>query len=147
MHLPFGDPYCPGLRAAMVAAAHDVQDGGTMVVIEGPRFSTRAESQSYAAQGWTLINMTGAPEAALARELQLCYATLALVTDMDAGAEGDEGVGQAEVFALFKQNLERLTGLLTAAIEALPDPAGCTCATWSDGIALTYEVPGIEPGP
>jgi hypothetical protein len=87
-----------------------------MVVIEGPRFSTRAESRWYAAQGGTLINMTGAPEAALARELRVCYAALALVTDMDAGAEEGSGVGQAEVFARFRDNLERLTGLLTAAV-------------------------------
>ena len=67
---------------------------------------------------------------------------LALVTDMDAGAEAGTGVGQDEVFALFQQNLERLTGILSGAVEALPDPTGCTCATWSDGIDLTYEVPG-----
>jgi 5'-methylthioadenosine phosphorylase len=140
-HVPFADPYCPRVSQALVAAAPDVHHGGTMVVIEGPRFSTRAESRWYAAQGGTLINMTGAPEAALAREMRLCYATLALVTDMDAGAEGDEGVGQAEVYALFKENLERLTGLLTAAVEALPDPDGCTCSTWADGIELTYDLP------
>ena len=140
-HVPFADPYCPGVSDALVAAAPDVRRGGTMVVIEGPRFSTRAESQWYAAQGGTLINMTGAPEAALARELQLCYAALALVTDMDAGADDGEGVGQAEVFALFRQNLDRLTGLLTATVAALPDPGGCTCSTWADGIELTYELP------
>ena len=72
-----------------------------MVVIEGPRFSTRAESQSYAAQGWCLVNMTGHPEAVLAREMRMCYSAVALVTDMDAGVEAGEGVGQAEVFAMF----------------------------------------------
>ncbi len=140
-HVPFADPYCPRVSGALAAAAPDVQQGGTMVVIEGPRFSTRAESQWYAAQGGTLINMTGAPEAALARELRICYAALALVTDMDAGAESDGGVGQAEVFALFRSNLERLTGLLTAAVAALPDPDGCTCSTWADGLELTYDLP------
>jgi 5'-methylthioadenosine phosphorylase len=142
VHLPFADPYCPGVSAALSGAGADIHDGATMVVVEGPRFSTRAESQHYAAQGWDLINMTGAPEAQLAREMGQCYAPLALVTDMDAGAESGEGVGQDAVFALFRQNLERLTGILTAAVEALPDPSGCTCATWSDGIELTYEVPG-----
>jgi 5'-methylthioadenosine phosphorylase len=139
-HVPFADPYCPRLSDALVGAAADVRRGGTMVVIEGPRFSTRAESQWYAAQGGTLINMTGAPEAALARELRLCYAALALVTDMDAGVEG-EGVGQAEVFARFRENLARLTELLTAAVAALPDPAGCACSTWADGIELSYSLP------
>ena len=112
-----------------------------MVVIEGPRFSTRAESQGYAAEGGTLINMTGAPEAALARELRMCYATLALVTDMDAGTEGETGVGQEEVFALFRSNLERLTGLLATTVAALPDPEGCSCSSWADGIELSYEIP------
>ncbi len=142
VHLPFADPYCPGVSAALSGAGADIHDSATMVVVEGPRFSTRAESQHYAAQGWDLINMTGAPEAQLAREMGQCYAALALVTDMDAGAESGSGVGQEEVFALFKQNLERLTGILTAAVEALPDPTGCACSTWSDGIELTYEVPG-----
>ena len=141
VHLPFADPYCPGVSQALVGAAPDVRAGGAMVVIEGPRFSTRAESRLHAAGGATLINMTGAPEAALARELRMCYAAIALVTDMDAGAESGEGVGQEEVFALFRANLERLTGLLTAAVAALPDPAGCTCSTWAEGIELSYEVP------
>lgn len=144
VHLPFADPYCPGVSAALAGAEADVRAGGTMVVVEGPRFSTRAESRHYAGQGWDLINMTGAPEAALAREMGQCYASLALVTDMDAGAESGDGVDQEQVFALFRQNLERLTGLLTAAIEALPDPEGCTCSTWADGVDLTYEVPGTE---
>ena len=144
VHLPFADPYCPGVSRAIAGADADVRVGGTMVVVEGPRFSTRAESRHYADQGWDLINMTGAPEAALAREMGQCYAPLALVTDMDAGAESGEGVGQEEVFALFRKNLERLTGLLTAAIGALPDPDGCACGTWWDGVDLTYEVPGTE---
>lgn len=142
VHLPFADPYCAGVGGAVLAADPEgVKDGGTMVVIEGPRFSTRAESRDYAASGWTLINMTGHPEAALARELRMCYAAIALVTDMDAGAESGHGVGQEEVFALFRANLDRLTGLLTGAIERLPDPVGCTCSTWADGLELTYEVP------
>lgn len=138
VHLPFADPYCPGVSAALLAAAPDARAGGAMVVIEGPRFSTRAESRHYAEQGWTLINMTGAPEAALARELRLCYATIALVTDMDAGVEAGAGVGQEEVFALFRANLDRLKGVLTRAVAGLPDPAGCTCSSWADGIELTY---------
>jgi 5'-methylthioadenosine phosphorylase len=141
VHLPFADPYCPRVSDALVAAAPDVRRGGTMVVIDGPRFSTRAESQWYAAQGGMLINMTGAPEAALARELRICYAALALVTDMDAGVESGSGVGQAEVFELFRENLERLTGLLTTVVAALPDPEGCTCSTWAEGLELTYDIP------
>jgi 5'-methylthioadenosine phosphorylase len=85
--------------------------------------------------------MTGAPEAALAREQRMCYAALALVTDMDAGVDSGEGVGQAEVFARFRENLDRLTGLLATAIAALPAPDGCACSTWADGLELTYEIP------
>ncbi|MBB3044300.1 S-methyl-5'-thioadenosine phosphorylase [Nocardioides sp. LMS-CY] len=147
VHLPFADPYCPGVSGALAAADPELKVGGAMVVIEGPRFSTRAESRHYADQGWTLINMTGAPEAALARELRMCYAPVALVTDMDAGAEVGDGVDQEEVVALFRANLERLSGLLARAIEGLPDPRGCGCSTWADGVELTYEVPGgIGPG-
>ncbi|WP_182525472.1 S-methyl-5'-thioadenosine phosphorylase [Nocardioides dongkuii] len=142
VHLPFADPYCDRLSEALAGADPQVRRGGTMVVVEGPRFSTRAESQQYAAAGWSLINMTGAPEAALARELGQCYAPLALVTDMDAGIDAGAGVGQEEIFALFRENLERLTALLTRVVADLPDPARCTCSTWSDGIELTYEVPG-----
>lgn len=142
VHLPFADPYCPRMSLAVAASDPEVKVGGTMVVIEGPRFSTRAESQQYAGAGWTLINMTGAPEAALARELRMCYSSIALVTDMDAGAESGSGVGQEEVFALFRANLERLTGLLTRTVSALPDPAGCSCSTWADGLSLTYDDPG-----
>ena len=140
-HLPFADPYCARLTGAVVTAAPDVGAGGTMVVIEGPRFSTRAESQYYAAQGWSLINMTGSPEAPLAREMRLCYAPIALVTDMDAGLESGEGVDQEQVFALFRANLERLTGLLSDVIAGLPSPDGCSCSTWADDIELTYEIP------
>jgi 5'-methylthioadenosine phosphorylase len=140
VHLPFADPYCPRLSAAL-AAREGVRRGGTMVVIDGPRFSTRAESRDYASRGWTLINMTGAPEAALARELRMCLSTIALVTDMDAGAEPEQGVHQADVFALFAQNTERLKSLLAGVISELPDPSGCTCDTWADGIELTYEIP------
>jgi 5'-methylthioadenosine phosphorylase len=112
-----------------------------MVVIDGPRFSTRAESQDYAARGWALVNMTGAPEAALARELRMCLATIALVTDMDAGVEAGEEVRQQDVFAQFARHTERLKGLLAGVVADLPDPDGCTCDTWADGVELTYEVP------
>ena len=104
-HVPFADPYCPSVRPVAIATAREQgwvpASSGTLVVIEGPRFSSRAESQWFAAQGWTLVGMTGHPEAVLARELALCYTPLALVTDLDAGVEEGEGVTQAEVFEVF----------------------------------------------
>jgi 5'-methylthioadenosine phosphorylase len=142
VHVAFADPYCPNLRAVLVAAHPDVVDGGTMVVIEGPRFSTRAESQSYVAQGWSLVNMTGHPEAVLARELALCYAAIALVTDRDAGVGDDEAVSQAEVFAEFARNVDRLRDLLADVIETLPQAReGCRCAEALDGLRLPFELP------
>jgi 5'-methylthioadenosine phosphorylase len=141
VHVPFADPYCDRLSAAVASVDETVRTGGTMVVVEGPRFSTRAESQHYAAQGWSLINMTGHPEAVLAREMRQCYASIALVTDLDAGVVAGSGVSQEEVFATFADNLGRLRGLLSDSIAVLPDPEGCTCARWADGITLTYELP------
>ncbi|CAN5240802.1 S-methyl-5'-thioadenosine phosphorylase [soil metagenome] len=142
-HVPFADPYCPTLSAAL-GAGEGIKRGGAMVVIEGPRFSTRAESQHYAAQGWSLINMTGHPEAVLARELTMCYAAVALVTDMDAGLGTGEGVGQAEVFAMFARNIERLRSLLSDVLVDLPPVSGCGCASWADGLELPYEIPGRQ---
>jgi 5'-methylthioadenosine phosphorylase len=141
VHAPFADPYCDRLSTAVTAAGPDIKRGGAMVVIEGPRFSTRAESQSYAAQGWSLVNMTGHPEAVLAREMRMCYSAVALVTDMDAGVEAGEGVGQAEVFAMFAANIERLKGILATVLGDLPTPDGCPCSAWADGVDLTYDLP------
>ncbi|MFD5316123.1 S-methyl-5'-thioadenosine phosphorylase [Streptomyces sp. NPDC127098] len=145
VHVSLADPYCPeGRKAALAAAAGrgwDAVDGGTMVVIEGPRFSTRAESRWHAAQGWSVVGMTGHPEAALARELELCYTSLALVTDLDAGAEAGEGVSHAEVLEVFAQNVDRLRDVLFDAVAALPagEHRTCPCAT-----ALAGQTPGID---
>jgi len=137
VHVNFADPYCPvgreAVRATAGATGVQLTDGGTMVVIEGPRFSTRAESRWYAQLGGAVVNMTGHPEAVLARELALCYTAIALVTDLDAGVEGEHGVTQEEVFAVFAQNTERLRGLLMATIAALPDKRDCPCPHALDG--------------
>lgn len=127
-HISFADPYCPRGRAAATQNGGDVRDRGTLVVINGPRFSTRAESRRYAAGGGSLIGMTAMPEAALARELALCYTTLALVTDLDAGVAAGQGVTHAEVLAQFASNLPRLRNLLVATMHRLPEAQGdCGC--------------------
>lgn len=132
VHANFADPYCSTGRGTVLAQAGDlpVRDGGTMVVVEGPRFSTRAESRWYAALGGTIVNMTGHPEAVLARELGMCYTSIALVTDLDAGVEGDHGVTQEEVFAVFAENMTRMRELLLRTLAALPATGdrGCPCA-------------------
>lgn len=125
-HVSFADPYDADLRRILVDAARaegaTVHDGGTVVVINGPRFSTRAESQWYARMGWDLVNMTQSPEAPLAREAGLPYAGLALVTDYDAGLDGDDRIApvtQEQVFAMFEANLDRLRAVLVRATSAL----------------------------
>jgi 5'-methylthioadenosine phosphorylase len=114
-----------------------VHDGGTVVVIQGPRFATRAESRLHREQGATVINMTQMPEAALARELGLCYASAALVTDYDAGVDDDPGVApvtQAEVFATFEANIPKLRQVLLGALTAVPTTRSCGCAAAPGGL-------------
>ncbi len=131
-HATFADPYCPRGRAAATGGAEQVVDGGTLVVVNGPRFSTRAESREFQSHGWSVIGMTAMPEAGLARELALCYTTLALVTDLDAGVEAGEGVTHTEVLAAFAANLPRLRALLVDMLGRLPASQGdCTCADTS----------------
>jgi 5'-methylthioadenosine phosphorylase len=146
VHVSFADPYCPTGRAAALAAArsHGIEaiDGGTMVVVEGPRFSTRAESRWFADLGGTLVNMTGHPEAVLARELALCYTAIALVTDLDAGVEGGRSVTQEEVFRVFGENIARMRGVLLDAVAALPDERACPCAEALAGITVPIPLPG-----
>jgi 5'-methylthioadenosine phosphorylase len=145
VHLPFADPYCPrGKRAVQDAEAASplpVVDGGTLVVVNGPRFSTRAESQWHASAGWSLVGMTGMPEASLARELGLCYTSVALVTDLDAGVESGQGVTHEEVMAVFGRNVEHLKTLLTAVIAKLPDDDRCPCQHVLDGVPLPFDLP------
>jgi 5'-methylthioadenosine phosphorylase len=132
VHVNFADPYCPTGRAAIQQQMS--MPSGTMVVIEGPRFSTRAESRWYAEIGGSVVNMTGHPEAVLARELAICYTAIAVVTDHDAGVEGDHGVTQEEVFRVFGENIERLRGLLLDTIGSLPEKPDDTCQHALDGL-------------
>lgn len=144
-HVSFADPYCPTGRGLAVRTARrggwEPVDGGTLVIIEGPRFSTRAESQWYAAQGWSIVGMTALPEAALARELSLCYTGLALVTDLDAGIEAGTGVTHAEVLQTFQKNVGRLRDVVLGVVEALPAQRDCDCGEALAGIELPFELP------
>ncbi|GLZ76228.1 purine nucleoside phosphorylase [Actinorhabdospora filicis] len=132
-HASFSDPYCPIGRGEAVTAAASAGwtavDGGTQVVIPGPRFSTRAESVWYSAQGWSIIGMTAHPEVILARELGLCYLPLCLVTDYDAGVQPGEGVTHEEVLAAFSANLERVRAVLGGLVGAMADEPNCPCAS------------------
>ncbi|MFZ5872358.1 MAG: S-methyl-5'-thioadenosine phosphorylase, partial [Actinomycetota bacterium] len=146
VHVSMADPYCPAGRRAVVEAGGGadlrVVDGGTLVVVGGPRFSTRAESQWHAAAGWSVVGMTGMPEALLARELAMCCTSIALVTDLDAGVEHGEGVTHAEVLAVFARNVERLKALIGDAVTRLPGPdEDCACRHALDGQRLPFELP------
>jgi 5'-methylthioadenosine phosphorylase len=146
-HVAFADPYCPVGRACGLAAAGvtglPVTAEATMVVVNGPRFSTRAESEDFQRAGAAIIGMTGMPEAGLARELALCYTTLTLVTDLDAGIEIGSGVTQAQVFEQFAANVPRLRTLLVATIEQLPPGQTelCDCARAYDDVPPPFQLP------
>lgn len=126
-HQTFADPYDAEVRAALVEAARrcdvTVHDGGTMVVVNGPRFSTRAESRWYREMGWSVVNMTGMPEAVLAAEAGMRYATVALVTDYDAGVDGHDPVTMDGVLATMRSNVAGLRRVLAAALPELGDPS------------------------
>ena len=137
-HLSAPSPYCPELRGAALAAARDARltahDGGTVVVIDGPRFATAAESRMHARNGADVINMTQYPEVVLARELGLCYASMGLVTDYDAGVDGSglelDGitpVTQEEVLRVFAANIPPLRRAVFRMIESLPGERACGC--------------------
>ncbi|MBF4509763.1 MAG: S-methyl-5'-thioadenosine phosphorylase [Aeromicrobium sp.] len=136
-HVSSADPYCPTMRAVAVDKARElgitVHDSGTVVVIQGPRFSTRAESRWFASQGWEVINMTQYPESYLARELEMCYCNISLITDYDAGTAGAEPVTNEEVVRVFGENNEKLKNLLYSMIPALPVERPCVCATALEG--------------
>ena len=149
MHVSFADPYCPAGRARgdrRPGRAGALADGGTLVVIEGPRFSTRAESHWYAAHGWSIVGMTGHPEAVLARELALCYTTIALVTDIDAGVDEGEGVTQEEVFRVFAANVVRLRDLLMRSSKRSRPSATAPARTPSTITRSRSSCPDAAPG-
>jgi 5'-methylthioadenosine phosphorylase len=134
VHVSYADPYCAELRPLAVEscrrAGATVHDGGTTVVIQGPRFSTRAESRWFADAGFQVINMTQLPESYLAREQEICYVNVSVITDYDVGvAEGDRPVTHHQVMELFEQTLGTLKQALT---EFIPRAAGtprlCECA-------------------
>jgi 5'-methylthioadenosine phosphorylase len=132
--IPFADPYCGELRTVVVEAAASegirAHARGTVVVIQGPRFSTRAESRWFSSAGWDVVNMTQYPECVLARELGICYAGVALVTDYDVGLEGMLGIEPVSmdvVFRVLRENVEKVQRLLARAIPDIPADRACDC--------------------
>ncbi len=133
-HVGLADPYCPELRRIGLEAAKRLKikahGRGTVVVIQGPRFSTRSESRFFSSQGWDVINMTQYPEVALARELEMCYLNISVVTDYDVGLEGNrrvEPVSHGEVIRVFEENIEKLRKLISEVVKMTPEKRSCDC--------------------
>lgn len=125
-HVSAANPYCPRLRELAIQICREqdvcVHDKGTVVVIQGPRFSTTAESRWFSKMGWEVINMTQYPEAYLAREVGICYANIALITDYDAGTEGNheiKPVTEEEVFKVFQENNEKVKKVIFEMIRKM----------------------------
>lgn len=142
-HVSFADPYCPQLRPIAIKALKSLgittHERGTIVVIAGPRFSTRAESKWYAGAGWEVINMTNYPECYLARELEICYVNISLITDYDAGLEGQAGikpVSHHEVIEVFNRNNTRVKDAIYAIIANTPPQRTCGCGSALQGARL-----------
>ncbi|MDF1563538.1 MAG: S-methyl-5'-thioadenosine phosphorylase [Deltaproteobacteria bacterium] len=134
-HVAFGDPICNRLGGLITAAAKATQpeeggavhEGGTYICMEGPAFSTRAESNIYRSWGVSVIGMTNLPEAKLAREAELCYATLALATDYDCWHDGHDDVSVASVLETLRQNVQRAQAVIRGVAERLSTERPCAC--------------------
>jgi 5'-methylthioadenosine phosphorylase len=143
VHISAADPYCPELRAlaARVAELRSLRfrPNGTVVVVQGPRFSTRAESRWYGRMGWDIVGMTQYPEVILARELEMCYLNLSLVTDYDAGVEGAPEVAAVQaqdVVRVLAGNIERVRDLLAFLIPMIPTAPSCNCQRSLEGARM-----------
>lgn len=137
-HIAFADPVCNRLAGWLAEAGGErVRRGGTYIVIDGPQFSTRAESKVYRSWGVDVIGMTALPEAKLAREAEICYATIALATDYDCWHESEEAVTVEAVLAVMHKNVAAARELIRAASELISGPRSCACATAARGALMT----------
>lgn len=135
-HVGMAQPYCPQMRGVALEAAGRLglrfHRSGTVVVIQGPRFSTTSESRFFSRQGWDVINMTQYPEVVLAREQELCYLNISLATDYDAGLEGNpdvKPVSHEDVVRVFNRNMESLRKLIVEIVKEIPAKRTCECGT------------------
>jgi len=133
-HISVAEPYCPELRKLTIKTCQKlkipVHQTGTAVIIEGPRFSTLSESRWFSKMGWQVINMTQYPEVVLARELEMCYVNISLVTDYDVGLEGNKKIKPVtaqDVLKIFRQNNEKVKKIILEMIKILPSQRECQC--------------------
>lgn len=139
-HISFAEPFCPELRAALLKSAQElgytVHNGGVVVTIQGPRFSTKAESEWFSSLGWSCVNMTQYPEVYLARELEMCYACLSLVTDYDAGLGVHAAVTSTEAMASLNANINKQKEVVKRVVSYLPTAQKCECPTATGGASF-----------
>jgi 5'-methylthioadenosine phosphorylase len=132
VHIPFAEPFCLVLSEILYQAARDagatVHKGGTFIAMEGPQFSTRAESRLYCSWGASIIGMTVLPEAKLAREAEMCYASVACVTDYDCWHEEKEPVTVETILAILAENVDTAKGVIKIASSRIPRRRDCECA-------------------
>ncbi len=132
-HIPFGEPFCPSLSQLVYGAAKDAgataHQGGTYVVMEGPAFSTKAESLLYRSWGADVIGMTALPEAKLAREAEICYAVIACITDYDCWRRGHDAVTAEMIIGRLRQNIDAARRIIKLAVQKVPTKRDCDCAT------------------
>ena len=132
-HIQFADPFCPVLSQILYQSAQEagatVHKGGTFIAMEGPAFSTRAESRLYRSWGADIIGMTVLPEAKLAREAEICYASIACVTDYDSWHETNEPVSVEAILATMRQNIETAKKIIKLAVGRIPEVRDCDCAS------------------
>ncbi|TES88632.1 MAG: S-methyl-5'-thioadenosine phosphorylase, partial [Dehalococcoidia bacterium] len=132
-HIPFGEPFCPSLSQVVYQSAKDagatVHKGGTCLVMEGPAFSTRAESLLYRSWGADVIGMTALPEAKLAREAEICYAVIACVTDYDCWHRGHDAVTAEMIISRLRQNIDTAKQIIKLAVGKVTEKRDCDCAT------------------
>jgi 5'-methylthioadenosine phosphorylase len=140
-HVSLADPVCADLADRILGAALSLgltaHRGGTYMCMEGPAFSTRAESRMHRAMGVTVIGMTNMPEAKLAREAELCYATIALATDYDCWHETEDDVTVEAVVRIVRQNAANARAVIRKVVEGLADERPCACARALDGAIIT----------
>jgi len=133
VHIPFAEPFCPVLSQILLEAAKEtgasVHPKGTYVVMEGPAFSTKAESRLYRSWGADIIGMTALPEAKLAREAEICYATIAGVTDYDSWQEQSEPFTVDVILNILRQNIDTIKKIIKLAVARIPEKHDCECAT------------------
>ncbi|MGH9471083.1 MAG: S-methyl-5'-thioadenosine phosphorylase, partial [Terriglobia bacterium] len=132
-HVSFADPFCPTVQTAMERACAGAEvpfhRGGTYICIEGPAFSTKAESNAYRSWGMDIIGMTNLQEAKLAREAEICYATLAMVTDYDCWHPGHDAVTVEQIYEALQRNAENARKIIRLAVQQLPAERTCKCGS------------------